>query len=622
MKFNNMKNIILFILTLCPFVIYGQCPTNVGDPDFGTALNCHNNIFDTPWALNNADLIRATFKYNRINDGGLTDRGNDCTGVLINQAVSQGNLRQLFLTATHCISEADFEGEDWLFFFNYQSPDALNASVPINNQGWHNINQTATPLQSDIINNCGYQYAHTSQVRLIKKGVWTDIALCEIITPIPPHFNVHYVGWDPFILTDILSNNVYHAPIRIIHHPRGDIKKGSDAGTIDPILWNIPPEVTFPSGVDFNGNGLEVFINENDININILGLGRTGIAAFFAAIGIPLDVYSASCGFVTDALDGVLSIFDVNIGIGVVCNIPSLPHFYTNWDNGTAETGSSGSPVFNQNGDLIGILSWSPEASRDFFQNVNACQWPASGFGKFGLFFNNASVRDALNPSVDFSVMLFGHGGRTINCYENLDDLNGQYFPAEDYQPDNHIILQSDDKISNDGELRIYNRANYSFIGQDIELVDGFEVEAGATFTAELNNGCLIAPRTIPTERELWEQITAIELPDEMEFNIENYLDNNILDNGDNTETIFVVEGHPNPTTNYFNIVFTLEQTSNIDLKVYDSVGKIQDNILAKKKFRKGLHHYTIDMASYKNGVYFIQVETEFTKKVLQVIKQ
>src|ERR1700712_60791 len=116
-----MKHAIVFLFIIIPFFSNAQFEGS------GWCQGGNNvNGSTIPPALN--DNKRAVFSFYWVNktDG----KTYDCTGTLINQSVSQGNLQQYFLTARHCSHDVDFT-KNFTFVFNYQSPDASNASVPI-----------------------------------------------------------------------------------------------------------------------------------------------------------------------------------------------------------------------------------------------------------------------------------------------------------------------------------------------------------------------------------------------------------------------------------------------------------------------------------------------------------
>jgi len=151
------------------------------------------------------------------------------------------------------------------------------------------------------------------------------------------------------------------------------------------------------------------------------------------------------------------------------------------WQNGVTQKGSSGSPLFNSNGRIIGGLSGG----------TSGCVIPGPDFyGKFRYFWLfQSDVRNALNPLGQFTI---SEPGDEIYCYSNSYlSLFGQYYPSKIYQSNNEIDIRSSNVIVGgmgedfDSELRIYDEANFTFYAKnEIILKPGFKAERGAEFKA------------------------------------------------------------------------------------------------------------------------------------------
>lgn len=177
-----------------------------------------------------------------------------CTGAVVNNARS--DCKPYFLTANHCgssASAADFN--QWIFYFNYESPDCSNPS--------------GEPA-SNTITGC-VQRARSGDGG---EAEGSDFQLLQFNQSIPASYNVFYSGWSA---VNVASPNGVS-----IHHPSGDIKK-------------ISTYTTTLTSDNFNGN-------------------------------IPNTHWKAQWA-----------------------------QTQTNW--GITEGGSSGSPLFNSNGQVVGVLS-------------------------------------------------------------------------------------------------------------------------------------------------------------------------------------------------------------------------------------------------------------------------
>lgn len=72
-------------------------------------------------------------------------------------------------------------------------------------------------------------------------------------------------------------------------------------------------------------------------------------------------------------------------------------------------------------------------------------------------------------------------------------------------------------------------------------------------------------------------------------------------ENLDNEILIF-----PNPVTDFATINLQLQQTKNIEVKVYNLTGQIVANI-SSETYKSGLHQKTINLSDQANGFYFVQ---------------
>jgi hypothetical protein len=192
--------------------------------DFQESGACQrdDNVNCSKWPSDLNDLKRSVF---------IISNGSQCTGTLINQRVSQDRLQQYFITAKHCITDKDYS-TPWSFYFNYQSADCNDLSVPDGN----NINNSNRNAQ---------RYHHESLVTLIDKNSLNDMALLRIETPIPPHFNVYYAGWSISYLQG------FQRPNYMVHHPRGDIKKIAQTNSAHTVTDHACHVVTYSVDVVF-----------------------------------------------------------------------------------------------------------------------------------------------------------------------------------------------------------------------------------------------------------------------------------------------------------------------------------------------------------------------------------
>ena len=158
---------------------------------YGDSEECNNNVScpdAQPWndAINSVVLT-------------LTDGGTRlCSGSMINNVNEDFEL--YFLTSETCLGGH----EDWIFMFNYESPECNNEDGP--------TDQTI------------------SGATLLAHNHESDFALLKLAETPPEYFDIYFAGWDirGMVPQDCIS----------IHHPVGDIKKISyDQGSAVSDGW-------------------------------------------------------------------------------------------------------------------------------------------------------------------------------------------------------------------------------------------------------------------------------------------------------------------------------------------------------------------------------------------------
>lgn len=483
-------------------MLLASCSTTVSAQGWGSALPCHFNVNDPfgPLATGyRRPVIDATFKIRYPN--------GTCTGTLINRNVSDDEIGFYFLTAKHCHKDVDFSANLGLIF-NYQSPDGITINTAPDNMGV-TYAQSGSADMGTTSN--GYEYLHNSKVEVLAEFPWGDIALCRIVTPIPPHFEIAYAGWNPnrFYSGGNLTADGSDQRYATIHHPRGDIKKISTARSVK---WLEMP-------------------------------------------------WATGCYTITKVIDVLFGwIWKRRFSTSVICNYIDNPFLEVYpWHFGLSEEGSSGAGLFNASNRLIGVLKGFP---------TSGCVITVpDGFGKLHANYANAKMRNTLNPNHDLWTEWYGMSPRRIYCYDNLNlpgELvrSGNYFPAQDYRQGNLVTLRARDHISaaQVRDIHIYPNANYTFTaGNAIDLGPHFDAKAGAVFIAELG-GCmgLKEPDNKPDFAEL---LSRIDVPQNKAFDIQKYTSGTIL----KSDEIYA-EMYPNPTSGDFVIKFNNEGTYKIEV--------------------------------------------------------
>jgi len=80
-------------------------------------------------------------------------------------------------------------------------------------------------------------------------------------------------------------------------------------------------------------------------------------------------------------------------------------------------------------------------------------------------------------------------------------------------------------------------------------------------------------------------------------------------------------QNYPNPFNPMTNIQFSLRKTSQISLRIFNTLGQ-EVSVIANGIFSEGIHSITWDASNYSSGIYFYRLETGYykeTKKMLLI---
>lgn len=120
-----------------------------------------------------------------------------CTGTLLNTVEKTG--AEYILTAAHCFTKytdnkpyaAESDANEAIFYFNYELPYCGGSG--------------------------GYQFKSVSGATIRAWSDEFDLALLELLEPVPFHYHPYYAGWD--------YSGKNPTGVFAIHHPWGDVKK-------------------------------------------------------------------------------------------------------------------------------------------------------------------------------------------------------------------------------------------------------------------------------------------------------------------------------------------------------------------------------------------------------------
>lgn len=558
------SNLLIFIISLINNIIFAQTLRSVTEEDMfrGNApMPCHVGVNDPAFSAlfpqEYDNVKRAVFKI-------VDPKGRSCSATLVNRNTSQADLGQYFVTAWHCFKEGadcsgaeiNFNTTDFNLVFNFQSKNA------------DNIYDLST-----VVGIFPHNYNHRTKIRLVDKSscALTDYALCEILTPIPPHFNVYYAGWDPssnlFSIFPSFAERSY-----ILHHPSGGLKRVTSRPFID------------------------------------LQIGYT---------------VEKSCRRIAKLVDFLFGWFwGRKWLIENVCNYVNIPFIgpkykLSQFQQGKTEKGSSGSGYFSPSGRLTGDLSAGfPD------HQCNTLIDPGFTYvGKFYQSYLDSDTKNVLNPPQNKNTWVIdqtGIPGRQITCYENLN-LFGNYYPLNSFQAENRMVLSASNNITNnsDQNLHIFEGAEYQMNASNISL-NNLQVDFGANFSTNIRS-CTPSTSTYKTKEN------------DQDIGLESFLDtipvpeptNTVLDDivsiAYPTNEISKFEVYPNPA-NEFAIVEIgfVKNINTIKMQIFDLSGKLieEKNITTDTQniYEK------IETKHKNNGLYTIVISWDMQKKTTKLV--
>lgn len=97
-----------------------------------------------------------------------------------------------------------------------------------------------------------------------------------------------------------------------------------------------------------------------------------------------------------------------------------------------------------------------------------------------------------------------------------------------------------------------------------------------------------------------------------------NFFTQNIVTALEDEKEFYVSNGYPNPTTNTYYIAFPTEATKEGILELKDITGKI----LSQKTISHGTSFEIVDLESYAQGIYFVEVKILNFQRSFKVVKQ
>jgi hypothetical protein len=274
---------------------------------------------------------------------------------------------------------------------------------------------------------------------------------------------------------------------------------------------------------------------------------------------------------------------------------------------GSAQGGSSGSPLFNSSGYVVGQYGqWSGTPCQSSFRSF---------FGRFDKSWHNYGLSWELNPNGTHSgnqhyiISMVGDETCKQNWYfNNCNDLhtsdnvsfinsstmgtrqyNGVYNAKNNITAENTTIQA--------GTTVVFEAEN------SIVLLPGFTAEAGSTFTAKIGDCQLGCDNGRGNEEE-----------DMVVFNSSNKHKSNtyntIIEDNENIEKLAI---YPNPNTGTFTLHTNFDPQEIISVQIFSIVGQ---SIYRQE----GLPNSVIQLPQTTSGMFFVKIKTQSERFIRKMV--
>lgn len=280
-----------------------------------------------------------------------------------------------------------------------------------------------------------------------------------------------------------------------------------------------------------------------------------------------------------------------------------------NWTTGYAEGGSSGSPLFVTSKEIIGVLSWS-------WHEVDHCGEDANFFYSW-LHKSWTTLWPYLAPTNGDALTLDGID--PISACQPVLNLNRRFFPGNDWQIKNQIIIQAAQQVNvaNVTETTIeqspfnvpaFNSDYIIRAGNHITINPGFKINSPFRFPGTGNYIIGFFPQG-NQNRVSFQIAPCTPFIDECGFNHQNALvypskKDNMVDNI--TSDLFQFKVFPNPSQGGLQLFLTSESRIS-SIKIIDVFGKL---VYDNEKVENESETIALSLSGFSSGVYFISVWT------------
>jgi len=74
----------------------------------------------------------------------------------------------------------------------------------------------------------------------------------------------------------------------------------------------------------------------------------------------------------------------------------------------------------------------------------------------------------------------------------------------------------------------------------------------------------------------------------------------------------------PNPANDFSNVNFTINESANVTLSIYDALGNVVETIV-NAELTAGTYNYNVNLSNYSNGNYFAKINAGNYNSVVKI---
>ncbi|HET6243775.1 MAG: T9SS type A sorting domain-containing protein [Bacteroidetes bacterium] len=298
------------------------------------------------------------------------------------------------------------------------------------------------------------------------------------------------------------------------------------------------------------------------------------------------------------------------------------------WESGVTARGSSGSPIYDASGRVIGQLwgGWSfcgDDSDEPDYYGRFAASWDEGSS-------STSRLRDWLSPNSTSNLWISAMGGdepcRVSWNFSNTNDLHTSANVNAITNPSNagtrtyNGVYEATTTIEAANNVTVQTGTSVTFNAPIVRLGPGFRAVAGSNFRAT-TQGCLRGcgnGRSSGGEEDYDNPLTVFSTGTPTENSeVTTNSDSKKTDEGNSIILNDMFSIYPNPNSGIFTVTIPQHNSKLIDIYVLDALGKVVFQKIQTNEF-----NISININSYSKGMYFIKISDGENVRMSKIIYQ